>query len=374
MKFCHSSFGVVLLLKHNITIIRLQVWSDFSYMTEAFNIKKLHAIFNKFNYKNQILTIDFNNSCWSLFLKNKALLAFVVISEVVKVAFITILPLVLGWIINTQNYSAIFYGIIISILIQILALYSYHLVEIYHSNNKYSLYFQAYKQLLCIDPIWYSTGSTGEIHAKIDRAYKAVEDFADQLLYDIMPAVVSVITVLLALIYYNLILGLIAFVFICLTGGLSTVWYWIYGNQSEPKINKQEDILKSVSIENLSQISYIRACFATFEQVAKLEKIVLKIIKLDASSKIGYIACNQIVQLIYRLSLFVLAYFILKIVESNQLDLLTGSSLLLTYLGGSATMLWIGQKTRRLIQNYLKIVDLFDFMKGFGKQSFPVLE
>ncbi len=94
----------------------------------------------------------------------------------------------------------------------------------------------------------------------------------------------------------------------------------------------------------------------------------------ETHAKIGYIACNQIVQLIYRLSLFVLAYFILKLVESEQLDILTGSSLLLTYLGGSATMLWIGQKTRRLIQSYFKIVDLFDFMKGFGKQSFPVLE
>jgi ABC-type bacteriocin/lantibiotic exporter with double-glycine peptidase domain len=343
-------------------------------MTEASNFKKLHTIFNKFNYTFQIQTIDFTKPFWTLFTKNKLVLNFVIISEIIKVAFITILPLVLGWIINTQNYGAILYGIIISIVIQIMALYSYYLVETYHSNNKYSLYFQAYKQLLCIDPIWYATGSTGEIHAKIDRAYRAVEDFAELLLYEILPAIVSVVTVLFALVYYNLILGLIALVFICLTGGLSTVWYWIYGNRTEPKINKQEDLLKSASIENLSQISYIRACFATFEQITKLKKIALKIMKIETHTKIGYIACNQIVQLIYRLSLFVLAYFILKLVESKQLDILTGSSLLLTYLGGSATMLWIGQKTRRLIQNYFKIVDLFDFMKGFGKQSFPVLE
>lgn len=339
-------------------------------MTEVLHfIKKFN-----FNYKFQIQTIDFSKSFLQIFLQNKLVLAFVIVSEVIKVAFITVLPLVLGWIINTQNYIAVFYGIIISFVIQIMALFSYHLVEIYHSNNKYSLYFQTYKSLLSIDPIWYSTGSTGEIHSKIDRAYKAVVDFVELLLYELLPAIVSVVTVLVSLIYYNLFLGLIALIFISLTGGVSTFWYWKYGNQTEPKINKQEDVLKAMSIENLSQISYIRACFATFEQVTKFKKLVMKIMKLESSSKIGYIACNQIVQLIYRCSLFVLAYYVLKLIESHQLDILTGSTLLLTYLGGSATMLWIGDKTRRMIQNYLKIVDLFNFIKGFGKQSFPVLE
>ena len=343
-------------------------------MTEVYNIKKLHSIFNKFNYKLQIKTVDFNDSFWQIIFRNKLVLAFLIISETIKVAFITILPLVLGWIINTQNYTAIFYGILLSFLIQIMALYSYHLLWIYHSNNKYSLYFQAHKKLLCTDPIWYSTGSTGEIYAKIDRAYKAMEDFVDLILSELLPAVVSIVTVLLTLVYYNLFLGLIAFIFISLTGGLSTIWYWKYGNQIEPLINQQEDILKSVALENLSQISYIRACFATPEQVSKLKKIVEKIMKLESGSKIGYTTCNQIVQLIYRFSLFVLAYFILKLIETNQLDILTGSSLLLTYLGGSATMLWIGDKNRRIVQNYIKIVDFFKFIKGFGKQSFEVLE
>jgi hypothetical protein len=63
-----------------------------------------------------------------------------------------------------------------------------------------------------------------------------------------------------------------------------------------------------------------------------------------------------------------------NLVDSGEVSLVIGSSLILTYLRGSNSIIRAGRTTQRLYDSWSKIQDLYTFIRGFGKQSYPVLE
>jgi ABC-type multidrug transport system fused ATPase/permease subunit len=243
----------------------------------------------------------------------------------------------------------------------------------YISELKNSLYHSAFKKLLQIDPIYHSTKSLGAALSKIDRGSIALENFSFLMFYEIIPFLVGLTTVIFSLISSNLWLGLSGLGFLTIIVGLSCFWYLKYGNIIEEKINLSEGNLKSVAVESLSQVSFIRATFATLEQIKKIESRSQKFIKQEALGGFQYITCNQLVQLVYRLSLFSLSAFVIYLISRGQMNAVTGSTLILTYLAGTNSTWSIGDKVRRTMQSYIRIKDLFAYAKEYGQQSFPVL-
>jgi len=328
----------------------------------------------KLDKKMQILTVDFDKSWWDIILQQKAMLIFMIVSEVLGSIFIALFPILIAYTLTNNDYK-LFLIIVIAMIIDtwthILATKYNNIMQIVAMK---SVEYSANKFFLSVDPIYHSTKSSGQIVSKISRGANSYEDFLDLLGSELLTIFISVITVSVAMFSFNWHLGLVSSLFIILIGSFNVITNIARTAIFQSKWLKSEDRLKAVSIETLLQAPFIRAIFASNEQISKIKAVTKDhMIKLGNNWQ-AWQYINGFSRSLHILSVLVIGSIIFNQMQMNVFSPILAISILLTYTNGTQNILNIGQKIKRLTQSISSINDLFDFVRSFGKQTFPVLE
>lgn len=226
-------------------------------------------------------------------------------------------------------------------------------------------------KLLTTDPINHMTKASGEIISKVNRGGDAGADLMGNYLQDASGFAVTFLSTTLVFLSYSWKYGLIALVTFILVS-LIIIWGTFSRVKFFTKIkNTFEDKSKQIQLETLTQASYIRSSFSTIEQVSKLKKVIFEDMIISSNRWRAGNLIQSVARCLYFFGFFILGVLV---IQDTNLSALIKLGFLATYLRTSQSIFNAGSITKSITQNTHSVVELFNFIKNFGKQSFPVLE
>lgn len=324
--------------------------------------------------KIKILPVDFSKSWTKIILIQKKFLALAMFLETLTQIFYIIVPLLIGWIFENKNFSY-FYILIAVWLLAIIGEYisSYYtaLLEIQCIN---SIQYNAFKFFLTVDPIYHSQKESGKLFAKIERAARAYEDYLDIVLWDLIPIIIGICTIVTSFSFIDIKMSILSFILLILVALLNIVLNLLHTIGFEQNLIKADDEVKNISVESLTQVQLIRSYYASDEISQKAKNKNIQFMFEESASWIAFGAINFITRLTYLASIFFLGLYMIYLIKINTLTITLATTLILTYLRGTYEIIKIGRRVRKLLRSVTRIKDLFTFIQNFGKQTFAVLE
>ncbi len=345
------------------------------------NLEKIRDTYFNFwvkisNYKSKmkLLEVDFNKPWWDIIWRQKTILISIWTIQMLNDISWIILPIVLAWVINDLNYLYLAYFILFKIALLWLSQLQWYINAILQLQSVRSVYFQAHKFFLTVDPIYHSTKNSGKILAKTERGSRGYEDLLDILTFEIIPIIIGIVSIFVSMLFYNTRLAFLTIGLILLMVILNIAITIFHANAFEQKVIDLDDSAKNSAVENLSQANLIRSAFATTQQLDIFQKKNLNLIVKEGSGwNAQGISFNFVIS-IYFLSVLLIGYYVINNIQNGTINSTTGLALLSTYLIGTNSLLSVGGKVRRFMKVYTEITDLYSFIRTFGKQTYPVLE
>lgn len=344
------------------------------YNNPEFQEKYYNFILKFFRFENsmQIVPIDFEKPWYKPLWDKKIIFGLDILSEIIQSVFSNLTPLIIGYAIYNQSYVIFGYFAIGVLAVEIMnrTVKRFRIIHVMQIEN--SINYQAYNFFLTVDPIFHTTKSSGQIISKIERDSRSYGDLIDSFLENIY-IIVSFLTVIITLFSFDFKLGLIASIAFILLAIVNSLVSFLNAKSLTSKATKAKDAKASVTNENLAQNALIRSSFATTEQDIKTKKLTLDFMKVRTVAQFGSGIAVTINRFLFLIATVLLAFVILNLINSNQLTTVTGIALIITFLNTSSSVLSIGYIARTLTEQYSEVNDLFDFIRNFGKQTFPVL-
>lgn len=338
-----------------------------SYYKFWFNLLKLPK-------RSNILPINFKNHWLNIIFKQKNHLVVILLFETLIEVFYTLIPRILGWIVEQNNILpfAILIGLwFLAICLQYISAFSMTILE---TQCIASVQYNAYEYFMTVDPIYHFRRESGKLFAKIERGARSYESFLDLMLYDLGPTLISITTAVVALFIEAPSSGIIAFVMLSIIACINILLNLITGIAFEPRLIEADDHLKAISIESLTQVQLIRANFASEEISQKVYKSNKNLLFQEGTAWLALAVTFFITRLLYLISIAILGYVIIKQVLAGEISTTVGLTLILTYMRGTYQVITIGRKLRKVISSVARIQDLYTYVREFGVQTFPVLE
>jgi ABC-type transport system involved in cytochrome bd biosynthesis fused ATPase/permease subunit len=321
----------------------------------------------------QFLNIDINKPWWYVLLKRKYSLLLVIISECVQAVYEAFFPLAVGYAILQQKYEYIVYVVGIYILFEIMNRVALYIYDITFGILLGSLMHAVQSFFFKTDPLNHVIRSTGKTLSKIQVLNFDLPNLCANMFFIFLPIVISYFTVTLAFFSFDISLGVVALIFfICITAISVFLRYFTLATVIQFRIKARDEFITNLT-ENIIQIIYIRSIFATPEANKKALEVQRNgmIIRQTSSWAEGIVVF--ITRLLYITSVAVVGYFILLKVQTGSMNTVIATSLILTYINGSHQILRIGNFISQSLESIENLNDLFTYIRGFGKQTFPVL-
>ena len=321
-----------------------------------------------------ILKVDFQKSWWDVVLQERKVLSLVILSEIFGSVFVVIFPIIIGIAFTTGNYNLL----LVIVFMMFFDTWSHNIIEklknisIIKITN--SVEFNANKFFLTVDPINHSTKSSGQIISKVSRGSIAFIAVSDLITEEVVSTFASLITVSVTMFIFDWVLGLLCFVFITIIGLFNIISYMARQKVFQPKRIKAEDELKAINVETLLQTPFIRAIFASNEQIQKVKSATNYSMIGVGNGWQSAVTINGISRSLHILSILAVGSIIFHQMTQGIFSPILAISMVLAYTGGTQNIVKIGLKVKNLTEYIANINDLFDFIRGFGKQTFPVLD
>ena len=327
-----------------------------------------------FQKRIKIFDVDFEKPWWHILLRQKKVIAPLVLNEVFLVSFLTLIPLFLVQIIAFKRVD---YFIIFSIVWAIMNLIPWVVFWITYapmvSQSTQSIYYSAVKYFLTVDPIFHTTKSSGQIIAKVTRGSEVFEDLVDSMLFDLMKIFVGLITTIITFIFLEKEFAILATLSYLVIGYFSFLFRNWATQITVPRFIIADDQKKEIGAESLNANSYIRSSFATPEQVSKIKQKSYQNGLVLANMWMSHISGDMVVRMMYIFSFVLIGIFTFNKIQSG-FDPILASTIIVTYYFGSRDLWTFGMFLGKYLERVQKIEDLFTFIRGFGKQSYPVLD
>ena len=345
-------------------------------LSSEFKERYYNFIYKYFNLEKDIklLPVDFNKPWYQILLDQRWNLGLQIAVEFVSSIFSSLTPLILGTAFFSNKIEYLYYFAAGYIVIEILNRFVIRYFSILMLQSKNSVAFSAYQYFLIVDPIYHSTKSSGQIISKIQKTTSDLEMFISGSVEVFLATIVAFVTVIITIATFDYrlgIVGTISFILIALVnGGLNFINAEIF----KKKTIAAEDKAKADSVETLQQNALIRASFAANEQLGKVKKSTTKYMVLESVSRQTFGVTRTLTRIVYATSTLLIGLIIYDLTSTNQMNVGIGISLLLAYFNGSGQILRIGDLIRNLIQIVSRQEDLFEFIRQFGLQTYPVLE
>ena len=325
------------------------------------------------NPKN-IIQIDFSKPWWHIFAHKKWTIATIFSGVVLSFSFGALLPIILKMTIESQKAISFFYLFLVWFLIEAWRPVTAYMFSVLTASIITGVRYSSYKFFLTVDPIFHSKRVSGEIVAKTQRCSKACDKFLDTAIYEFLPIIVRVVTVVVSFFMIHFTLGLITFCLVSFMLSLNVFLVLFNSFSFEKSIIKADDSAKSTSLESLMQIGLVRSSFATNEINNTLRSKNSFSLSVLGTYFISFFNLMFFIKFIYILSLCCVGVYVLHLINIGAFDVLTGATVLITYLHGTYRSMRIGMRIRKIVQASIRIKDLFKFIRKFGKQTFPVLK
>jgi ABC-type bacteriocin/lantibiotic exporter with double-glycine peptidase domain len=191
---------------------------------------------------------------------------------------------------------------------------------------------------------------------------------------DVLPNVIAITTGVVALFFVDIRLGIIGAVGMLLNLGIGTYLRVFNNIVFRDYIIAAEDSSKSITVESLAQVNYIRSTFSTLDQINQSSKTNSKTVSIWTELWSTSMVCDMILFFIQVIFALIIAFYLGDLVNNHGLSIVTGLAGIATYFTGTSRVIIFGSKIKRLIEAEYNIRDLFNFIRSFGNQSFPVVE
>jgi len=327
-----------------------------------------------FEKRMKLLPVDFEKPWWDIILRQKAILIFVLANNLLSGIIDTIMPVILGYAITRLDINLFIWVIIFRLILN----WSYNIMlghnTLFQIKTMASVEQSAHEFFLKVDPIFHSTKSSGKIVSKVQRGGGSYEDVLDLMTGDLAYTSISFISTIIAMFAFGPKLGLITFGMLLFITFFNISAQIIRTKAFQPKRIEIQDKYNAVSIETVIQAPFIRAIFASIEQIKKLQKINIEFMVKEGNSWQAGTYINVTTRTLYILSSLTIGILVINQAITGEINTTIALSIILTYTSGTGGVLYIGDKVKRLTTALSNINDLFDFIRGFGKQTFPVLE
>ena len=346
-------------------------WNNSKYQEKFYNFVDSTE---KLETKMRILPVDFQKPWWDIILRQKSLALFAVVSQFIGSVFDSIFPILIGYAITTFDINLFIFVMVIRLAI----IWIYNIMlrynAIFQNQTMSSIDFNANQYFLTVDPIFHTMKSSGKIISKISRGSKSYEDVLDIVSFDLLGIVTSLTTIAITMFAFGWQIGLVSLGFLGFLA-IFNITAQIYRTKTfQPRRIKAQDQLKAIQVETLLQAPFIRAIFASTEQINKNKNATISSMLKDTLGWQAGAYVNVITRTIYIISVFVIGYLVLIQAKNGILSTTLALSIILAYSSGTSGILSIGNMVKRLSTSLTDINDLFDFIRGFGKQTYPVLE
>jgi ABC-type multidrug transport system fused ATPase/permease subunit len=324
--------------------------------------------------KMEILPINFQKPWWDIILRQKNIPLFTIFCQFLSSSFEVVFPILIAYSVTNLDFNLL--AMCFAIWIAIIWLYNIMLRfdTIFQVKNMGSVEVGALKYFLTVDPINHSTKSSGQIISKVTRGASSYQTVLDVVIFDLVKIVTSLITVIIAMFAFGWQLGLVTLGFVLLIALIGIVLQIFRTKTFQPRRIKAEDKFKAMSVESMMQAPFIRVIFATNEQTKKASNTALKSMVVQRNSWQAAIYIQVIIRSLYAISAVIIGFMVLFQVKDGILTPVIATSVIVTYINSTSGVLEVGGHVKRLTEGLSNITDLFDFIRSFGKQSFPVLE
>lgn len=322
----------------------------------------------------KVLPIDFNKPWWSIYGLQKWWWAASGLLWSTALVWDTIGPIAIA--LSIQNSSYEFLGLsILGYLIRYTLSYSSLILAIYTEHNvRISVQYQATKFFLTVDPILHSTRSSGQAISKVARGSESTTQFTTIFIFSVLPVIVSSIVSIIIIFSISIVIGLTAIVLNVLFVTVSVLSYYYNNKTLNPIIIEQEDEQKSQQVQTLQQIQIIRSSFATIEQKNTIFKLAKSVGQVQAIKTFSVVSIATVMLFILSLGMGVIAFLLLFQVKSGNLQPVLAVAIVVGYLDSLNKIIGLTNQVEKIVTSISNIKDLFSFINGFGKQSYPVLE
>ncbi|NJK71819.1 MAG: ABC transporter ATP-binding protein [Thermales bacterium] len=273
-----------------------------------------------------------------------------------------------------MKYIFIYGFVLVFLLIWVFGWVSIYFYARAQAQLRSSFEYSCYKKLLVADPINHTYRSTGKIINKCTKAINAVEIFFDNILFDILPTFVQIIVIGIALINFDVVLGLVILLTLIVIVILTTISQFFVAPVLVDNEIRYSDKVSEVTVEAVAQIVLIRSGFATNIFVSKIKKRLKEYSSVLATIWMTYISTQTIPRLMFIISFVYLAFTLRGMYFDGMVDLPLVTGLLITYFSTFLFVVNSGRKIQNLITNYKQIQDVYVLINEYGEQTFPVLD
>ena len=323
---------------------------------------------------NRIIPIDFSAPWWHVLLKNSFKSIFIYSGEIFCNIFFTLIPMMFGIIFASKRLDLLCYLFGSWILVYFLQYATRTSYARMQSQIIHSLHASAHIWFLQADPIYHTRKSSGIVLGKIDRAARSYESLLDSCMYELLSIGVGVITVIVTLFMHNKAIGLAVSVVLLLLASLIIFIAQKIIQPLEQEWTKADDKVRSISVENLNQINLIRSSFASNETCTQLKRADINMIEKESYLWIVLIRSYLLVRILYALTIFFIALYILLEIIQGSLTEAVGIGFIGMYISGTKEILRLDRPVREITKSITRMNDLRTYIEGFGKQTYPVLK
>jgi ABC-type multidrug transport system fused ATPase/permease subunit len=329
-----------------------------------------------YNYKNRIKMrpVDFTKPWWAIVWQQKAIILMLILTFGLVNFYDSIMLVWIAQALESQDLKQLIWIIGGRIVLIFVVAFVLNFNPILQMVSIQSVFYSANKLLLETDPIFHTTKSSGIIISKANKGSAAYEDVLDIITFEILPLFISVITTVFILFSYNGRIGLVSALMVIIFTSISLFWTSFNNRVFKPICIEAEDKLSEIAVESMQQTTYIRSTFATKEQLNQINSSIGDYTTKEATrwqaSGFGYL----VLRALFFGSILVISSMILIEIQLKSISVTTGLALVTTYFISLSNIRNIGEQIKRLTASHSRITDLFEFMRTFGKQTFPVLD
>lgn len=333
---------------------------------------KLYSFFNVASYV-RLLTVTFSRPWWMPIWQQRTSFGIVIANEILFNTWDTLLPIAIAYAVEQQSLFLLLATLGTWAVIAIINYGASRFNTKFQVQVIFSFFYSAHRQLLQADPLEHSTKSTGIILAKIDRTAKAYEDMLDTISFEILPMLITCGAIVTMLLTLNGTLALGSAIGLIVVGCWSTLGYIFAARVITPVRIMREDASKAVAVENLTQHTLIRSCFASREADNKLRKTTEQTMYAEGTGWRTGNLVNMISRLLYYLVFGCIVVYLIHRIREGSMSALIATSIATSFLRSTQDIIKIGRKLYSCAKQLLIIKDMYAFMGTFSKNSFPVL-
>jgi len=323
----------------------------------------------KFDQVIEILPIDFDQHWIRLLFLQKKYLFINLINGVMFPSFIALFPLIVGYSVEGGRLDLLATTILTLLVLRLINWWTFRYHPIYVINIYHSVKTRAYEYLIKVDPLFHSTRSSGQIISKINRGSQSLMALVEMMLFSALSLVASSLTVVISLFIISWQAGLLLTVIYAGLIALSGILFRVRTILHYKVRTGSQDKATAINVESMQQAPFIRASFATQEQIEELMKRNKYAMEQEAIGRrwAGYLM--DPIQILFALLMLSLALILWN--SGAEPGILIGAILSLAGLGRQ--LFEVGRTIDKVVVNIEDINDLYEFIRDFGKQTYPVL-